>query len=139
MKQIVSVWRLTLRKILAALMGAVPFLLVGCPLVEYGPGPDPYPDRMSGTVKDNENHPVPGFGVSLQTKKYNSYTEQHTYRTYSTLTDENGTFKLFVYESPPYTVFFEDVDGPLNGEFDSQTVQWTSGDGHLNIVLVPKN
>jgi hypothetical protein len=129
MKHLVSIWRLTLRKILTALMGASSLLLGACP--EYGTI-----DRyfISGTVKGNDN-PVQGFEVSIQTKKYNSYN----YRTYSTLTDENGTFKLIVSKDPPpYTVFFQDVDGSLNGEFNSKTVQWALGDGPLNIVLEPK-
>jgi hypothetical protein len=135
MKQIVSLWRLTLRKILTALMAVVPFSFGACDWwsVEYGPGPEPYVpspyEQINGTVTYKRS-PVRGFFVSVL-----GYDGTDAY----TLTDRDGKFSLKVYSSdPPYTLFFQDVDGPLNGEFNSKTVQWTSGDGPLNIVLVPK-
>jgi hypothetical protein len=143
MRYIVNIWRLTLRKILTALMGAVSFLFGACPRpeigiigwVEYGPGPEygappPY-EVISGTVSYGEK-PVQGFWVSILSENgYSPYT----------FTYENGEFNLYFpkNESGTYTVFFQDVDGPLNGEFNSKTVQWTSGSGPLNIVLEPKN
>jgi hypothetical protein len=138
MKHIVSLWRLTLRRLLTALLGVSSFLFgtISCstpaygmpPAPEYGPPP---PQRISGTVKYNEN-PVPGFWVTiLREDSSGPYT----------FTDKDGSFMLSVdrYESPPYTLFFQDVDGPQNGEFNSKTVQWHYGDDPLDIVLEPKD
>jgi putative lipoprotein (rSAM/lipoprotein system) len=118
-------------------MGAVSFLFGSCPWPDrYGPGPAPpeygMPPRevISGTVTYDEK-PVPGFWVSILTESsYNPYT----------FTKENGEFEISIRknDSGSYTVFFQDVDGPLNGEFNSKTVQWTSGDEPLNIILEPK-
>jgi putative lipoprotein (rSAM/lipoprotein system) len=118
-------------------MGAVPLLTVACPGVEYGPGPNPpeygmppsEEERISGTVTSGEK-PVPGFWVSILTENSdNPYT----------FTNENGRFELYapITGSGPYTLFFQDVDGPQNGEYKSKTVQWTSGGGPLHIVLEP--
>jgi hypothetical protein len=88
------------------------------------------PQRISGTVTGNEK-PVPGFWVTiLRENSSGSYT----------FTDQNGSFELYDhdYEGPSYTLFFQDVDGPLNGEFKSQTVQWFFGNEPLHIVLEPK-
>jgi hypothetical protein len=91
--------------------------------------PSPQVERISGTVTYDEK-PVPGFWVSVLTESvYNHYT----------FTYENGEFNLYVpeNESGSYEVFFQDIDGPQNGEFKSQTVQWTLGDEPLHIVLEP--
>ena len=148
MKKVNFMWRLTLRKILTVLMGAVVFLFGGCPpwfrdapmygmpSKEYGP-PPPY-EVITGTVIGNEK-PVPGFWVSLLNEHDCRYTGYQHY----TFTEKNGEFNLYIcdpdqFEGDSYTLFFQDVDGPLNGEFNSKTVQWRSGDGPLNVVLEPK-
>jgi putative lipoprotein (rSAM/lipoprotein system) len=140
MKHIVSLWRLTLRHILTALLGVVAFLSGSCSWiintpVEYGPpapeyGPPPQQRiSISGTVKYNEN-PVPGFWVSVLWENSSGP---------DTRTDINGSFELSVNKrGSSYTLSFQDVDGPQNGEFKSQTVQWHYGDDPLNIVLEPK-
>jgi putative lipoprotein (rSAM/lipoprotein system) len=138
MKHIVSIWRLTLRRILTLLLGAVAFLSGSCSWVrdspsEYGMPAPAYgmpAQRISGTVSYNEN-PVPGFWVTiLRENSSGPYT----------FTDQDGSFMLYdhYYEGPSYTLFFQDVDGPLNGEFKSKTVQWYYGDDPLDIVLEPK-
>jgi hypothetical protein len=144
MRQIVSMWRLILRKILTALMGATAFLFGACDFIwtegvacEYGvpPLPPPEPvvtsDVISGTVKDANGTPVPGFWVSVLNENPSS---QYTF------TYRNGKFELYVPRTGNccYTLFFQDVDGPLNGEFESQTVQYCIDNGPLNIVLKPK-
>jgi putative lipoprotein (rSAM/lipoprotein system) len=138
MKHIVSLWRLTLRRILTALLGAVAFLSGSCSWIidspaEYGMPPPEYgmrpSQRISGTVSYNEN-PVPGFWVSiLREDNSGPYT----------FTDTNGFFELSVYNGgPSFTLFFQDVDGSRNGEFNSKTVQWSWGNGPLHVVLEPK-
>jgi putative lipoprotein (rSAM/lipoprotein system) len=139
MKHIVSLWRLTLRRILTLLLGAVAFLSGSCSWTrdspaEYGmPSPAygmPPSQRISGMVSYNEN-PVPGFWVTiLRENSSGPYT----------FTDQDGSFEIYgpSYEGPSYTLFFQDVDGPRNGEFNSKTVQWHYGDGPLHIVLEPK-
>jgi hypothetical protein len=144
MKHIVSMWRLTLRKVLTALLGASSFLFGTCNLpiqgspVEYGPGPDfGRHEFISGTVKDSSGEPVQGFWVSI----LNEYHNWHY-----TFTGYDGDFTFYIYEndsiynpeSGSYTLFFQDVDGHLNGEYNSQTVQWRSGDGPLLVILEPK-
>ena len=133
--------RLTWRKLLAVLIGSVSALSVSCwaypdyGVAEYGPGPMPDYETISGTVTAGEK-PVSGFWVSLLNDRYPNPQ-------YYTFTDINGMFELYIYEynaneNGSYTVFFQDVDGPQNGEFNSKTVQWKSGDGPLNITLESK-
>ena len=143
MKRIAFFGRLTLRKILTALIGAASFLFGSCPWVimessmMYGPGPEPREplEHISGTVMGNEG-PVKGFWVSILC--------DHSHN-YYTFTNQSGNFSFYfmdewsIHEDGSYTLFFQDVDGPLNGEYHSKTVQWCSGDGHLDIVLEPKN
>jgi hypothetical protein len=145
MKRIVFTWRLGVRKVLTSLLGAVSFLFGSCPgpqhinpgWAEYGPGPDPVlpVEVISGTVKDSCGVPVPRFWVSIL-NEYNSSPGPYTF------TNTYGEFIFEIYEydkgSSLYTLFFQDVDGPLNGEFNSKTVQWRSGDEPLHIVLEPK-
>jgi hypothetical protein len=121
MKSIAFKWRLILRKILTALLATVPFSLGACATPDYGvPG-----TTITGTVIGN-GEPVSGIKASIK----NDYS----------YTNEDGEFHIFVTEteSQPYTVLFEDVDGPLNGEFNSKTVQYTRGTVPWYIVLEPK-
>jgi hypothetical protein len=149
MKHIVSIWHLTLRKILAALMGIASFLFGACHWPrespsEYGPGPRPPEpilpvEVICGTVKDGYGVSVSGFWVSIL-NEHNSPLWPYTF------TNENGKFRFDIFEydnfynqeNGSYTLFFQDVDGHLNGEFNSQTVQWRSGDGPLLVILESK-
>ena len=145
-QRITFMWRLLLRKILTALMGAASFLFGACPqfliyggeeygmppMPEYGM-PEPY-QYITGTVVDNDEKPVPGFKISILC--------EHDHNFY-TLTNSNGEFTFYFYkwnahEDGCYTLFFQDVDGLQNGEYNSKTVQWCSGDEPLRIVLEPK-
>ena len=133
MKHIVLMLRLTWRKLLTVLLAASSFLFGSCGLLfrdEYGPPPAPeygvpYYETISGTVTDGEK-PVSGFWVSLLNDRYSS-PQPYTF------TGSDGRFIIYVYENAAengvYTVFFQDIDGPLNGEFNSKTVQWKYGDG----------
>jgi hypothetical protein len=131
MKHIVSAWRLTLRHLLAALLGASSFFGSCSWITEEAPTYGmPPPERINGKVTYDET-PVPGFWVTiLRENSSGPYT----------FTDKDGSFELsfYHYEDYPYTLFFQDVDGPLNGEFNSKTVQWTWGDNPMHIVLQPK-
>jgi putative lipoprotein (rSAM/lipoprotein system) len=132
MKHIVSAWRLTLRYLLTALLGSLSLLFgtISCSFDSKAAYGMPPPDRINGKVTYDEN-PVPGFWVSvLGDSSSGPYT----------FTDKDGLFELSVnhYGDYPYTLFFQDVDGHLNGEFNSKTVQWTWGDNPLHIVLEPK-
>ena len=149
MKSVAFMWRLTLRKILIVLMGAIVFLFGGCPPwskvtpdygvkePEYGAPYPPPLEIITGTVIGNEK-PVPGFWVSLLNEHDCRYTGYQHY----TFTEKNGAFNLYICDpnqfEGDYTLFFQDVDGPLNGEFNSKTIQWRSGDGPLHIVLEAK-
>ena len=133
-------FRMILRKILTGLsLGAVTFVFQACYGDPYWDDPERYPerdyevDRITGTVRSENEEPVKGFWVSILC--------DHNHDAY-TFTKADGTFAFYIYEwnaheDGNYTLFFQDVDGPLNGEYDSQTVQWSSGDGPLNIVLEP--
>jgi hypothetical protein len=139
MKYIVFKWRLVVRKMLTALMAAFPFLFGACAwgAVEYGPGPSPpeygMPPQESISINGTvtyDNKPVPGFWVSV----LNEYGPN-----LYTFTERDGTFELYITRtgSGPYAVFFQDIDGHLNGQFKSQTHQWTSGGGPMHIELEP--
>ena len=142
MKRIAFMGRLTLRKILISLMGAVAFLFGSCPIEigsgwgEYGPGPEygtPMPsENLSGTVIGNEK-PVPGIYVSV----YSNEESGGSSKDYAH-TNDYGVYYLYPYGSDSYTVRFVDVDGPLNGEFHTKVVEWKPGDGLLHVVLEPK-
>jgi putative lipoprotein (rSAM/lipoprotein system) len=119
-----------LRHLLTALLGVFSFLFGDCYRIRETPAAYGMPpaQKISGTVTSDEK-PVPGFWVLIVRQ---SGSSPHT------LTDKEGSFELSVYNGgPSYTLLFQDVDGPLNGEFSSQTVQWHSGDGPLRIVLEP--
>jgi hypothetical protein len=119
------------------------------PTAEYGmpPSPQPQPpapkpspepvvtsDVISGTVKDANGTPVPNFWVSVLKEDTSPKDIPHTF------TNRYGKFELIVPSSRHccYTLIFADVDGSLNGEFESQTVQFCIDSAPLNIVLEPK-
>jgi putative lipoprotein (rSAM/lipoprotein system) len=143
MKRIGNMWRLTLRKILAASVVVVVSLIFGsCYWVwdeeeeeKAGTPPSSAPVgiSISGTVKDGNGNPVPEFWVSILKENTSS---QYAF----TFTDKKGKFELSVPGNAGccYTLFFQDVDGTKNGEFESQTVKWCMDNGPLNIILKPK-
>jgi hypothetical protein len=152
MKHIVNMWRLTVRKILIASLGAVSLIFGSCyidweeeAVCEYGMPPAPLPpvpppepaktsDVISGTVKDANGTPVPNFWVSVLKEDTSPQDTPHTF------TNRYGKFELSFPSSRHccYTLIFADIDGSLNGEFESQTVQFCIDNGPLNIVLEPK-
>ena len=121
MKQIVSGGRLLLRKILTGLsLGAVSFIFAAC----YGL---PY-ESLTGTVRaaDTEE-PIPGIQV-LQTHNGTSYNVHKT--------DIQGRFTVS-YEGgiPDTTLLFQDIDGPLNGEFENKEVLVMADSKHIDITM----
>ncbi len=100
-------------KLLMALMGLFPFFS-GCdePREMYGTPTADY--HLLGTVTDSlTNAPVQNIRVSLQDPN-NPYSPKDT-----TYTDVAGkysfSFQAFPYESIPYSLKAEDIDGALNG------------------------
>ena len=153
MKRIAFTWRMTLRKILTALIGAAAFLFGSCPWIdepmaeygmpypEYGMPPTPTPYHViSGTVI-GDNKPVPGIFVSAFDKEVSG----STYDVY-TFTNDYGAYYLYLQGSGCYTVCFTDVDGPRNGIYKSHEADWCavedhshSGDGLLHVALQPQD
>ena len=92
--------------------------------VEYGTPNANY--SVKGMVTDEANKPIPGIKVTIGKSglPYNSYYDLKTLST-----DANGQFvKSYIGESLrdiTFSLTFEDVDGPLNGEFATkeQTVE----------------
>jgi putative lipoprotein (rSAM/lipoprotein system) len=124
MKQITFKGRLLLRKILTVLsFGAVATLWscdYGTMYAMYGTPPV---DRvvLEGTVKSADaEEPIPGISVSISNNK--------------SLTGTDGKYRFLV-DDRTYTVLFEDIDGPENGDFQGTEVIWMSGDGPLNVTL----
>lgn len=92
--------------------------------VEYGTPNANY--SVKGRVTDNSNMPIPGIQVTIG----KSGLPQDSYFDFKILTtDANGQFvKSYLREFPrdiSFSLTFEDVDGPANGEFSTkqQTVE----------------
>jgi hypothetical protein len=119
MKQVSSKGRILLRKIFTGLsLGAVAVTFQAC----YGPPPSEVPSR--GIVKSaHTEYPIMGIRVSSSGDR--------------DFTDSNGNYRLLVADQIQ-TVLFEDIDGPLNGEFQDKEVRWDPSDGPLNVSLDPK-
>jgi hypothetical protein len=125
MKQVASKGRILLRKILTGLsLGAVAVTFQAC----YGMDgiPDNPPTSLRGTVKSSGSEDtIPGIHVSNSDD-------------YFTLTGSNGEYRLYVADQAQ-TVWFRDIDGPDNGEFQDKEVIWNPGDSwRLDVSLDPK-
>jgi hypothetical protein len=99
-------------------LGAVAVTFQAC----YGPMTADIP--LNGTVKssDTEN-PIPGIEVSGSRD--------------IDLTDSNGNYRLLVADQIQ-TIWFKDIDGPNNGEYQDKEVSWNPSDGPLHVSLDPK-
>jgi len=114
------------RKILAVLIGTAAGLAFGsCPTPDYG-----VPSRsISGMVKGENEEVVPGIKVSI--------INNDRCKGRAGYTGEYGQFFIDVCKNT-HTVLFEDVDGPLNGEYKNQTVTGVQNGRFLEITLEPK-
>jgi len=106
--------RRVLRKIYKGLAVTVaPLLFQTCFIetetpVEYGPGPDIGDDILiHGSVCSAANIPIPGIKVSVGSSAY--------------FTNEYGNFRIYMPKQESYELQFEDVDGPENGSYKTQT------------------
>jgi hypothetical protein len=79
--------------------------MYGMPMPEYGPGPGWDDVVIYGTVKTKTEAPVPGIKISVKDLPPCS------------LTNENGSFIIYVPEMESYKLKFEDIDGAENGSF----------------------
>jgi hypothetical protein len=52
-------------------------------------------------------------------------------------TSEEGRYRISVYDGEQ-VIRFEDVDGPVNGEFQDKEFTWNPINGDLNVSLDPK-
>ncbi len=125
--------------------------LYGCPDADYSnidedvdiDEPYPYPDEeedsdttlygcqyseysvnVTGTVKDNNNNPIKGIKLTYKYKlEYEGEVET------TSLSDENGSFELsdssflcFDYGLESNKIIAEDIDGELNGSFETKEI-----------------
>ena len=87
---------------------------------EYG---TPHVDyKVIGTVTDTAGNPIPGIKVSVK----HQYGKELSDTVDSVYTDAKGAYETKVLSSvfvgDRHTLVFEDVDGPKNGSFASDTV-----------------
>ena len=132
MKKAAFKGRLLIRKILTGLsLGAVTFIFQAC----YGPPPPDWDDgwdEIYGTVKTEEEEPIPGIQVSIVDSPSGLLTTTNDYGKYRLEVNSNTRMSI---ARERYEVLFEDIDGPENGEFEDMKVTWRSGDGPLHVIL----
>ena len=121
MKHVALSGRLFLRKILTMLsLGAVSFIFHAC----YGM---PMTSSISGKVRDNDTkEPITGIQVSI---KENPKIE-------TVKTDNAGWFDIWLDGlAAPYTILFQDVDGPKNGEYEDTEVHIESYRSFIDVFM----
>ena len=104
----------------AGILGLLGFASCGKNLVDtlvmYG---QPHADfKATGTVRDEDGNPIQGIRVSVRLK-YAPWSQDEETTLY---TDKMGDYQYIteVFDVPPVTITFEDVDGEENGgEFAS--------------------
>jgi len=114
------------RKLLRTIFGCISFTAVAFAFQAcYGTGPDPFYDiRLTGTVKsETTNAPIKGIKIVVNDERFN----------YG-FTDEKGNFDFYTsvpafndyyhheYKADSVRVYFLDIDGVENGNFEDKTV-----------------
>jgi len=81
---------------------------------------------IGGVVKSNADVPIPGIKISVENLSSNYYT------------NEDGIFNIYAPRLESYELEFKDVDGPLNGSYQTlkKTITLSDADTTLQIQLV---
>ena len=101
------------------------------PAPMYGPPPDTGTNiSITGKVLGSSTqNPIKGIQVSV--KDQNALSAL----TYPRFTDNSGSFNINVPQKNIYSLFFEDVDGPLNGSYKTKKITITLSDTKMSFYI----
>lgn len=108
--------------ILVAILGLLGIQMTGCfPIVAYG---SPYADYViKGKVTNTSGTGITGIEVKAATQYDKEYMDEEEYP-YKSLTNTEGEYRFTLKTSGPvdFTVYANDIDGEMNGLYQSDSI-----------------